>query len=267
MFQRSNTSAVCAAVMPSPRRSTSHASAMSCMSPYSIPLCTIFTKCPAPSGPTCVTHGPASVLAAIASRTSFSASHDSGDPPGISDGPKRAPSSPPDTPQPTKWMPLGRSAASRRRVSSNHELPPSMTMSPSLRTGRSFSIVWSTGFPAGIIMRIRRGRSRAAASASKVFVPWNACPGLWAMNSSTHSGSRFHTATGTPRDSTFSARFRPIVPSPITPNFESVMPPPVRAGRVRRRGRATGCAARRTGAPSGSRRRGRPHRTGSALHS
>jgi hypothetical protein len=30
------------------------------MSPYSIPLCTIFTKCPAPSGPQCVTHGPES---------------------------------------------------------------------------------------------------------------------------------------------------------------------------------------------------------------
>lgn len=30
---------------------------MSCMSAYSMPLCVIFTKCPAPSGPICVTHG------------------------------------------------------------------------------------------------------------------------------------------------------------------------------------------------------------------
>ena len=40
---------------------------MSCMSAYSMPLCTIFTKCPAPSGPTCVVHGTPSTFAAIAS--------------------------------------------------------------------------------------------------------------------------------------------------------------------------------------------------------
>ncbi len=40
------------------------------MSPYSIPLCTIFTKCPAPSLPQYVTHGPESLRAAIASKTS-----------------------------------------------------------------------------------------------------------------------------------------------------------------------------------------------------
>ena len=34
-----------------PARSRSYASAISCMSAYSMPLCTIFTKCPAPSGP------------------------------------------------------------------------------------------------------------------------------------------------------------------------------------------------------------------------
>ena len=38
---------------PSRWRIRSYASAISCMSAYSMPLCTIFTKWPAPSGPTC----------------------------------------------------------------------------------------------------------------------------------------------------------------------------------------------------------------------
>ena len=41
---------------------------MSCMSAYSMPLCTIFTKCPAPSGPTCTQHGVPSTWAAIDSK-------------------------------------------------------------------------------------------------------------------------------------------------------------------------------------------------------
>src|SRR5215207_1163070 len=64
---------------------------MICMSPYSIPLCTILTKWPAPSGPTCVTQGPASVFAEIASSTSWIRVHAASDPPGMIDGPKRAP--------------------------------------------------------------------------------------------------------------------------------------------------------------------------------
>src|SRR6218665_61883 len=54
---------------PSPRRSRSYVSASNCMSAYSMPLCTIFTKWPAPSGPTWVTHGEPSLLAAMASST------------------------------------------------------------------------------------------------------------------------------------------------------------------------------------------------------
>ena len=41
---------------------------MSCMSAYSMPLCTIFTKCPAPSVPMCVQHGAPSTCAEIFSR-------------------------------------------------------------------------------------------------------------------------------------------------------------------------------------------------------
>ena len=41
---------------------------MSCMSAYSMPLCTILTKWPAPSGPTCTQHGVPSTWAAIDSK-------------------------------------------------------------------------------------------------------------------------------------------------------------------------------------------------------
>ena len=49
-------------------RSRSYVSAMSCMSAYSMPLCTIFTKCPAPSGPMRVQHGSSSTWAEMISR-------------------------------------------------------------------------------------------------------------------------------------------------------------------------------------------------------
>ena len=61
--------------------------------------------------------------------------------PGMSDGPRRAPSSPPETPQPTKCSPFARTAASRRRVSWKYELPPSMRMSPWSSSGVSLSSI------------------------------------------------------------------------------------------------------------------------------
>ena len=67
MFQVRKISAICAGSNPPACRSRSYASAMSCMSAYSMPLWTIFTKCPAPSGPTWVVHGTPSTVAAIAS--------------------------------------------------------------------------------------------------------------------------------------------------------------------------------------------------------
>ena len=68
MFQSAKICPISAAEAPSPWRSRSYASAMSCMSAYSMPLCTIFTKWPAPSGPTYVQHGTPSTLAEIFSR-------------------------------------------------------------------------------------------------------------------------------------------------------------------------------------------------------
>ena len=137
---------------------------MSCMSAYSMPLCTIFTKCPAPSWPMCVTHGSPSATAAIERRIGPSVTHDSSEPPGMRDGPSRAPSSPPETPIPTKLMPVSRTARSRRIVSVNSEFPPSMMMSPGSNTLTSSSITASVGPPALTMMSAARGFWRDAAN-------------------------------------------------------------------------------------------------------
>ena len=71
------------------------------MSAYSMPLCTIFTKWPAPSVPTWVTHGSPSATAAMDFRIGPIVCHASADPPGMIDGPFNAPSSPPEMPAPT----------------------------------------------------------------------------------------------------------------------------------------------------------------------
>ena len=61
---------------------------MSCMSPYSMPLCTILTKWPAPSGPTQSQQGvPSATLAAIAWKIGFTCGQAAGSPPGMIEGP------------------------------------------------------------------------------------------------------------------------------------------------------------------------------------
>src|SRR5688500_4315720 len=70
---------------------------------------------------------------------------------------------------------------------------------------------------------MRRGRSSAAVSSSSVRAPVKRAPLYAARNLSTHSVSRFQTATGMPRDSMFSARLRPIVPRPTMPNADVAM--------------------------------------------
>ena len=90
---------------------------MSCMSAYSMPLWTILTKWPAPSGPTWVQHGVPSTWAEMDSSIGPRRSYDSAVPPGMIEGPLSAPSSPPETPMPTKCSPRSRREISRRRVS------------------------------------------------------------------------------------------------------------------------------------------------------
>ena len=184
------------------------------MSAYSMPLCTIFTKCPAPPGPPWVTHGPAAVFAAIASRAGERCRQDSAEPPGIREGPRRAPSSPPETPMPTKCSPLAASSFSRRSVSSKRLFPPSITTSPASRVGTSRSSTMSTGAPAVTITRMRRGRLRAGASCSSSST---ICRGPPTCSART-GASRSQAATRSPLSFRLRARLRPITPRPTRPN-------------------------------------------------
>ncbi len=82
-------------------------------------------------------------------------------------GPRSAPSSPPETPVPTKWRPFSRRAASRRRVFSKWALPPSMIMSPGSMSSARASMTASVALPACTMIMALRGRfSEATKSAS-----------------------------------------------------------------------------------------------------
>src|SRR6266536_1267914 len=77
-------------------------------------------------------------------------------------GPCSAPSSPPEIPAPTKWIPRSRNAPSRLRVSSKNELPPSISTSPGSRCGASSPMTASTAAPALTMIRMRRERALVA---------------------------------------------------------------------------------------------------------
>ena len=161
-----------------------YASQINCMSPYSMPLCTILTKWPAPPGPMCVTQGVPSTLAAMASKIGRMIRHDSAGPPGMIDGPLSAPSSPPETPVPMNRRFLAASCWSRRSVSVNSELPPSMIRSPGSTNGTSCSITASTGAPALTMIMILRGRASDSTNSARVLVATSLRPALAATNSS-----------------------------------------------------------------------------------
>ena len=83
-------------------------------------------------------------------------------PPGMIDGPLSAPSSPPETPVPTKCRPRAASASSRRMVSGKCALPASTTMSPDSSSGSSSSITASVAAPALTMITTLRGRASDA---------------------------------------------------------------------------------------------------------
>ena len=89
-----------------------------------------------------------STLAAIAVQIGSSSFQASIEPPGISDGPKRAPSSPPETPEPINCNPRSVRAFSLRMVSSHLALPPSMIISSLSSNGIRASITASVALPA-----------------------------------------------------------------------------------------------------------------------
>ncbi len=96
----------------------------------------------------CVEQGSPSTFALTDSNIGPSTAYDSAEPPGMIEGPFSAPSSPPETPAPTKCRPLSRRAASRRRVSAKWALPPSMIMSPGSISSANSSITASVAGPA-----------------------------------------------------------------------------------------------------------------------
>ena len=123
-----------------------------------MPLCTIVTKWPEPPGPSQSQHGvPSGATAAMPLSMFSTCGHADGSPPGISDGPWRAPSSPPEIPTPRYLIPSMASRSARRVVSVYREFPPSMTMSLGSRRGRRSSITASTGEPAFTMRRTFRG--------------------------------------------------------------------------------------------------------------
>ena len=79
-------------------------------------------------------------------------------PDGIKLGPKRAPVSPPETPEPINSKPLAASSFSRRIVSVHNELPPSIMISPCSKNGINALIVTSVALPALTSKIILRGR-------------------------------------------------------------------------------------------------------------
>src|SRR5271170_6903900 len=161
---------------------------------------------------------PPSTFAAIAWNISFTCGHAAGFPPGIIDGPNLAPSSPPETPVPTKRIPFSASALVRRFVSVNSELPPSIKMSPFSRYGSTCSIVWSTTSPAFTISITRRGSFNAAHKSFAECVPTTCVPfASSARKSFTLDVVRLNTATLYPWSFMLSTRFWPITASPIKP--------------------------------------------------
>src|SRR6266550_2523315 len=135
-------------------------SAYDCMRPYSIPLCTIFTKWPAPDGPTCAyPSSGASALKIGSSRPTGSSS-----PPTMRQKPTSSPQTPPDTPASTKWIPRCFASTYRRFESRKIEVPPSTIVSPSSAISSSSWKVCSVISPAGIIIQKARGASSCSLS-------------------------------------------------------------------------------------------------------
>ncbi len=163
------------------------------------------------------------------------------------DGPLSAPSSPPEMPQPTKWMPFSRAAFSRRMVSWNRALPPSMRMSPGSSNAESSSMTASVGPPALTMMMILRGTAsdatNSAADSLGTNVPSEPCSSITAR---VLLLERLWMAVTKPLLAKLRARLEPITAIPVTPisavpTVESVIcgSLPVRGGRppgVGRRG-------------------------------
>src|SRR5450631_2760143 len=134
------------------------------------------------------------------------------------EGPKRAPSSPPETPVPINRMPFAARSLERRFESVKSEFPPSMIMSPASRWGNKCSIIWSTVSPALTINITRRGRFSRLVSSSIVCAPTTWVPlASSAKKSSTLDTVRLKTATLKPWSFMLRTKFCPMTARPIRP--------------------------------------------------
>ena len=191
-----------------------------------MPLWIILTKWPAPSVPTWVTQGSPSATAAIEVRMGPSVSYAFADPPGMIEGPSRAPSSPPEMPAPTKLRPSSRAAFSLLMVSVNSELPPSTMMSPSSNRAESSAITASVPRPACTMTMAVRGFWRDATKSSTVSEAINPASGCSSSSVLVRAQVRLYTATVLPsRLARFRARLEPITAMPTTPMFATPMFP------------------------------------------
>src|SRR5829696_6911492 len=133
-------------------------------------------------------------------------------------GPSSAPTSPPDTPAPTKWTPCRRRAASRRRVSSKWALPPSISTSSTSSSGTSSSMTASVGSPALTITTMRRGRCSEATNSAVVSDGTNVPSSPNCSTSAVvRADVRLWTATANPWRARLRARLRPMTARPVTP--------------------------------------------------
>ena len=153
----------------------------------------------------------------------------SGSPPGISDGPKRAPSSPPETPEPKKRQLVGVLLLAADGVGPQ-ALPQSTTMSSlSTPAPRSCSMTASTGAPALTRMMILRGFLSAATKSGSAAVPTSP-PGVFAVRGDEllHDGGRAVVdRDAKPWSAMLRARFWPMTARPISPTSAPARAPVV----------------------------------------
>ena len=147
---------------------------------------------------------------------SLTRDHALGLPPGMIEGPLRAPSSPPETPVPIYKRPFSSRYFVRRIVSIKKEFPPSMMQSPEEHRGTSWSIASSTGWPAFTMSIIFRGVFKRPIISSIEWAPMTFDPfAAWLRNSSTLDTVRLNATTVYPLSFMFIIRFWPMTARPI----------------------------------------------------
>ena len=135
-------------------------------------------------------------------------------------GPLSAPSSPPEIPAPTKWMPVSAIACSRRIVSVKSALPPSTMMSPGSNRWTSSEITASVPAPACTMMMAVRGVASEATNSSMVSAATKPASGCSVTSVSVRANVRLYTATVLPsRLAKLRAKFDPMTAKPTTPIF------------------------------------------------